>query len=481
MDAIRFTLNGKPVTVRGVDPHTTVLAWLRREGLTGSKEGCAEGECGACAVALVTRDAAGRTRFESVNGCLLLLAQVDGRELVSVEGVRPEAGALHPVQQSMVDCGGSQCGYCTPGFVVSMFAEYYRPDRSGYDPESIGGNLCRCTGYRPIRDAMRRLPLAPVPADRFTARLAAPPPEPQSLAYAANGVRFFRPTTLPELWPLLREHPGAQLVAGGTDVVVELNQRHRRHPVLIALDGISALHAWMRSDASLEIGAGVSLREVEERAHGVVPLLAELLPLFSSRLIRSRGTLGGNLANASPIGDSPPVLLALEASVIAASEQGEREIPLEAFFVGYRKTVLRPAEILTRVRIPLPLLPEARFYKVSKRVMDDISTVAAAFSLSRDPEGRVARVRVGLGGVAATPVRAKEAEQFLVGKPVDEHSFGEAGVLAASKLMPMDDHRGSAAYRAAMVKELFAKFARDVAAGPEAGAATAAVHAGGRQ
>lgn len=348
------------------------------------------------------------------------------------------------------------------GFVVSMFAEYYRPGRTGYDPESIGGNLCRCTGYRPIRDAMRSLPLAPPHADAFAKRLAAPPGALAPVKYAHGARRFHRPTTLAGLWPVLAEHPKATLIGGGTDLVVEMNQRHRRDDVLVALDGIDELRSFAWSDRALEIGAGVSLREVEERVHGRVPMLDALFPLFSSRLIRSRATLGGNLGNASPIGDSPPALLALDAEVIAASAKGERTVPLHEFFAGYRKTVLGAGEIIARVRIPLPLLPHARFYKVSKRVLDDISTVAGAFAVAVDPAGVVTAARFALGGVAATPVRAETAEAFVVGKPMQESTFAVAGDIAAGAVTPMADQRGSAEYRTAMVRELFAKFARDI-------------------
>ncbi|MCA9602660.1 MAG: FAD binding domain-containing protein [Myxococcales bacterium] len=460
-------MNGAAIDVRGVDPHTTVLAFLRSRGLTGTKEGCGEGECGACALAVVTRDHAGRPRYESVNSCLLLVGQAAGRELVSVEGIA-DGESLHPVQAAMVEMGGSQCGYCTPGFVVSMFAEYYRPDRTGYDPESIAGNLCRCTGYRPIRDAMRALPVLAdggVSNDRHATCLAKGSTKLESVSVLANGRAFHRPTKLAELWPLLTAHPKALLVGGGTDVVVEMNQRHRREETIIALDGLPELRTFSRTDASLDIGAGVPLREIEERLHGTFPLFDQVLPLFSSRLIRSRATLGGNIANASPIGDSPPVLLALDASVVLASAKGERTVPLEQFFTGYRRTVLAPGEIVLRVHVPLPHPKHGRFYKVSKRVLDDISTVAGAFAVDTDAAGRVTSARFAFGGVAATPVRLAEAERAVVGAPWSEATADRAAVLAEAAVKPMDDHRGSANYRRAMVRELLSKFGRETAEG----------------
>nr|MDQ3031459.1 FAD binding domain-containing protein [Myxococcota bacterium] len=393
-DAIRFRLNGREVEARGVDPNVTLLHWLRASGASGSKEGCAEGECGACAVALVATGPDGRTRYEALNSCLFLLAQAHGREIVSVEGIASSSAALHPVQRAMAAGGGSQCGYCTPGFVVSLFAEYYRADEGPLDEESFGGNLCRCTGYRPIRDAAVELATirtkdAARAHDLHRARLAqaAPPPEPLSYASAANGSpsrSFHRPTQLADALEILAREPGLTIIAGGTDLVVEINQRHTRFDGLLALDQIAELRGVRATERAIEIGAAEPLASVEEALHGKLPLLDQLLPLFSSRLIRTRATLGGNLMTASPIGDSPPVLLALGAEIVVATRDGDRVVPIDELFTAYRKTALAPGEILRAVRIPLPAARIQRFYKVSKRRMDDISTVAAAFAIDVD-------------------------------------------------------------------------------------------------
>ena len=454
---VRFVLNGERIQVDDGDPHATLLQWLRASGRTGSKEGCAEGECGACAVALVRADARGRVRFESVNSCLVPLAAADGETVVTVEGVAAPDGSLHPVQRAMVDTGGSQCGYCTPGFVVSLFCEYYRPGRLDFDPESIGGNLCRCTGYRPIADAGRTLP-APAADDR---RLPAAAP----VLGAVETARFARPTTLEMLWRFMADRPGAVPIAGGTDLMVYANQKYQRFPALISLQALPELRQLTAGPAELSIGAGLTLSEIEERlGHGAVevPMLSQLWPLFSSRLIRNRATLGGNLATASPIGDSPPALLALDAAVTLAGPRGERRLPVAQFFTGYRKTALAPDEIIVGVHLPRPLPAVQRFYKVSKRVLDDISTVAAAFALDLTADRRVERLRLCYGGVAATPLRAHGAETIATGRPWNRETAAAIVAELAQLGSPIDDHRGSAAYRRAMIGRLFQKFFAEV-------------------
>ncbi len=498
MTATVFELNGQTVRAEDVDPHCTLLEWLRRSGLTGTKEGCAEGECGACAVAFVRRDAEGRAHLQPVNSCLVPLPAVHGQTLVSVEGVARATGELHPVQQAMVEQGGSQCGYCTPGFVVSLFCEYYRPDRSGYDPESISGNLCRCTGYRPIVDVARSMPL-PAADDPWLRRLPLVPVELAPVAHSAGPYRYLRPVELGEALHLLKEHPEATLIAGGTDLMVYANQRHQRYPTLIALDALPELRTFAWGTREVVLGAGLSLSELEQRIHaadgasgvgapraapaelGVGPrrnsllagrgsashpreentemgLLRQLLPLFSSRLIRNRATLGGNLITASPIGDSPPVLLALEAELTLCGPGGLRKTPLDGFFLGYRKPALAPGEIVVSVHVPRPLARVQRFYKASKRVLDDISTVAAAFCLDVDGSGNVERLRIAYGGVAATPLRAHAAEQAASGKPWNAHTLEQVLAALAAVGTPLDDHRGSAAYRRAMIGKLCERF-----------------------
>jgi xanthine dehydrogenase small subunit len=473
-------LNGQTLQVdeRDLDPHTTVLEFLRGRGLIGSKEGCAEGECGACAVALVRPDADGKTTYLPVNSCLTLLGSVLGGELITVEGIRPKPGELHPVQAAMVEFGGSQCGYCTPGFVVSMFAEYYRRERPAWDPESVAGNLCRCTGYRPIRDAMRSLG-APTEDDRFHLRLARPVKPLAGLTVHritqptqirdTRAQRLMRPGTLAELLELRASEPEAKLVAGGTDVVVEINQRHARWPTLISLEAVAELRSLEFRDEHIEIGAAVTLSQLEHRLSHALPLLDELFPLFSSRLIRNRATLGGNLANASPIGDSPPVLLALDAEIELRSCTGVRMLGIDEFFLGYRKTAMRPDELLVSIRVPRRPPTLAHFYKVSKRVLDDISTVAAAFALELDANGCISKARLAYGGVGATPMRAHAVEQALLGRTWTRESVAAVAPMLADAFTPMTDHRGSADYRRAMAVRLLEKFQHETSVGRRVG------------
>ncbi|EYB69137.1 molybdopterin dehydrogenase [Deinococcus phoenicis] len=457
MDSISLTVNGVPREAQDVRPHTTLLNWLRDQGLTGCKEGCAEGECGACAVLLARPTEDGGTRLDSVNACLVLLPALEGQEVVTAEGLGAP-GALHPVQRELAYRGGSQCGYCTPGFVVSMAAEYYREDRPAeeFDIHALSGNLCRCTGYRPIQDAALALG-GPAEEDAFAARREQAAPIPQATRLHTPDGEFYRPTTLAEALDLLAANPAARLLAGGTDWGVEVNIRHARAGVTIAVDGLPELRTLTWNPDSVEIGAGLNLSEIERRLAGQVPLLEEWFPLFASRLIRNSATLGGNLGTASPIGDSPPVLLALDARVVLASTGGEREVPLAGYFTGYRQTLRRQGELIRAVRIPLPLAPVSGFYKIAKRRFDDISSVAVGIAL--DLGGGVVRsVRIGLGGVAATPLRALATEEALTGQPWNERTVREAARILRGEGTPLDDHRASAAYRAAMLEQTLLKF-----------------------
>jgi xanthine dehydrogenase small subunit len=450
--SLTFTLNGQITTVAKLDPHTTLLSWLRSSGFIGSKEGCAEGECGACAVMLLRPDKSG-SRYESVNGCLLLLTSLAGQEIWTVEGLSQQ-GQLHPAQEAMLQ-GGSQCGYCTPGFVVSMAAEYYRKDRETFDLEALSGNLCRCTGYRPIKDAAESL-AEPDEHDLLAKRLEHPAPTLQSFTYTAKDTAFFRPTSLPELFEIFANEPNAKLVAGGTDWVVEINQRFSRAKTQISVDQLPELKTFSWQDDFVEMGAGLTLSELEHLLKNRIPIMSEWFPRFASRLIRNRATLGGNIGTASPIGDSPPVLLALDASLVLVRKTDQRVVKLDSFFTGYRQTVLQPGEIIKAVRIPLPLPSTTRFYKVCKRPMDDISTVAFGLALEREAEV-VKTIRIGLGGVAATPVRAYQTEASLIGKVWDERNIRLASEVIKSEFQPIDDHRGSSAYRLAMLGKLLEK------------------------
>lgn len=465
LTTVEFELNGQAVIVNDVDPHCTLLEWLRTSGRTGAKEGCAEGECGACAIAFMSQDASGTPHFMAVNSCLVPLVDAHGRSLVSVEGLAAPGQPLHPVQAALVDSGGSQCGYCTPGFVMSSFAEYYRPGRASYDPEALGGNLCRCTGYRPIIDAARLLG-APRADDPWLERLASARPVP-SLAPARAAAPdaaagFHRPGSLQALLELVAQLPDAVLLGGGTDVMVEVNQRHWRPSALISLGAVRELGELSLGEREIVIGAAVTLSTLERAlaadGRGDTRLFSELLPLFSSRLIRNRATLGGNLATASPIGDAPPVLLALDAELSLASAGGTRRLPLAEFFIDYRKTALATGEVIVAVHVPRPLPRLQRFYKVSKRRMDDISSVSAAFTLELDGSGRVESLRAAYGGVAAVPLRAHALEALAHGRAWNAATLRELRQVASGLGSPLSDHRASAAYRRAMIGGLLERF-----------------------
>ena len=509
----RLVVNGRTRELGGVGGHVTLLEWLRGSGLTGCKEGCAEGECGACAVLVARDDGPDRTRWVAINACLVPAAAFDQQEVVTAEGLGQQ-GRLHPVQREMAERGGSQCGYCTPGFICSMAAEYYRPGRrpsvtgapghgpngsgipatvngdrpagddasadeehgpNGFDLHALSGNLCRCTGYRPIRDAAYALG-QPEADDPFLARLAGPAPAPAATTSSNTQGRYVRPASLAGALELLAAEPDAPLVAGSTDWGVELNIRHTRAALTIGIDRIAELRELTVGRDSIDIGAALSLSEIEARLGGRVPLLDQLWPQFASRLIRNGATLGGNLGTASPIGDTPPALLALDASLVLASSQGEREVRLAEYFTGYRQSVKRPGELIKTIRVPLPVAPVTAFHKIAKRRFDDISGVAVAYALRLgDSAGQagdaggagqaggadghtVASIMIGLGGVAATPIRALAAEQALTGRPWTRETAAAAAEEMARAGTPMGDHRASQAYRIAMLRNSLLKF-----------------------
>ncbi|MBL8786619.1 MAG: xanthine dehydrogenase molybdopterin binding subunit [Deltaproteobacteria bacterium] len=472
--SFEFTLNGKSVRVAGESTNTSLLTYLRANGHTGSKEGCAEGDCGACTVAIVERDAGGAPTYRAINSCIALLPMVAGREVVTVEGVGTRE-ALHPVQSAMVKHYGSQCGYCTPGFVCAMFEGYYRKDLDApwQVNDQLNGNLCRCTGYRPIRDAFveARGAKATCGADAFAERLAGDVPALEGLDYTApaapgatgaTGGTFHRPTTLAELLALRQAMPGAELICGATEIGVYINKQGRRYAALIATDGVPELMRITRTETALVVGGSASLTALEESLAGEFPSIQKMLLVFASRPIRNRASLAGNLVTASPIGDMAPVLMSLDASVRLVSAQGERVVALADFFTAYRKTVLAPDEVLLEVILPRPRPVEGQrrvdSYKVSKRRELDISIVAAGFAVEVDAAGVVTHARLAYGGVAATPVRAKKTEAFLVGKAWDAATVEAAKAVLADEFAPIEDVRSGVAYRRGLIVSLFDKF-----------------------
>jgi len=471
--AFEFLLNGKPVRVESVSPNTTVLEFLRSRGLTGSKEGCAEGDCGACSVAIIERDAAGRATYRAVNSCLMPVCLVAGREVVTVEGVGASS-AMHPVQRAMANGFGSQCGYCTPGFICSLFEGYYRDDLHTHDDldDQLSGNLCRCTGYRPIRDAAVAAFAERATEngdDPFAERLKKAGAKLDAAAYESGSEKFFRPVSLAELLQLLKVNPGARLIAGATELGLDITKRYKRFPTLISVEAVAELKEVKSTRSEWHIGAAATLTEIEDTLAGEYPALGDMLRVFGSRQIRNRATMGGNLVTASPIGDSAPVLLALEAQVVLASLAGERTLPIDQFFIAYRQTALKPGEILKTILIPRgssapDLTRKSAWFKVSKRREMDISTVAACFVVDLEGQNTVRHARLAYGGVAAMPSRARKTEAALLGKSWSEKTIQAVLPVLRAEFSPISDVRGSAAYRSGLIVSLLEKFYSDSAA-----------------
>ncbi|MAX33310.1 MAG: xanthine dehydrogenase small subunit [Halomonadaceae bacterium] len=460
---IDFHFNGEPHSLAGLPADISVLELLRlRLGATGTKEGCASGDCGACTVAIGEPDGHGGLSYHNANACILPAHQLKGRHLVTVEGLA-RGDALHPAQAAMVDCHASQCGFCTPGIVMSLFTLYeasshesggqtatLAPYSQARLEAALGGNLCRCTGYRPIRDAAQAMLAYPADQHRPTwtdnqqlsDQVAASHQEDP-----ADDGHYHRPNHLAELFALRRDHPSARLVAGATDLWLERTQQLKEFPELIDLCNLAELQVLEEHDQGLHIGAAVTYARLEPMFETHFPAFARLLHRFASSQIRHRATLGGNVANASPIGDGPPVLLALDARLVLEGPEGAREMPAQDFFLDYRQTALGAQEVLREIR--LPWLTEGRqlkVWKLSKRREDDISAVLGAFSWQLE-DGRLRDVRLAFGGMAAIPARARGAEAALEGQPPSEAAFAAARQALDDDFQPLSDVRGSSAYR----------------------------------
>lgn len=465
MNPIRFHLNDRLVEEREAPPTTTLLRYLRdRLELTGTKEGCAEGDCGACTVAVLDPEAWGGPTYRAINACLLLLPMVHGRRVYTVEGLT-QAGQAHPAQHSLVQELGSQCGYCTPGVVMSMFEATYRADMDApwKLDDQMCGNLCRCTGYRPIRDATRRV-AGSRPDDSFRAQLGVEGGD-ASLAYEADGQSYHAPATVEGIVALL--DGTERVICGATDLGLDVTKKHARFPRLVSLEAAPELRRITHDGGLWTFGAAAPLADVEAATEAELPSLARMLRFFGSRQIKNRATLGGNLCNASPIGDTPPILIALGARAVLRSRAGERRVDLGAFFLDYRRTALQTGEILAAVEVPDPPAG-ARIgaYKVSKRRELDISAVAAGMFVAV-ADGRVTEARLCYGGMAATPRRAAQAEAALLGAAWGEDAIEAAAAALAQDFTPISDHRGSAWYRATVAANLLRGFWEETRDGGE--------------
>ncbi|MCG7392588.1 xanthine dehydrogenase small subunit [Microvirga sp. ACRRW] len=472
-DAIRFWRNGQPIEVSGFHPRTTLLDYLRlQERRVGTKEGCAEGDCGACTVA-IGRVRDGRVHYEPVNACILLLGQVDGTEVVTVEDLA-QGGELHPVQSAMVAHHGSQCGFCTPGIVMSLFTLYQeaeRPLSREHINDALAGNLCRCTGYRPIVDAALEA-CSGAPQDAFakasetTARGLAGMADGHDL-FIGNETRFFAaPASEASLAALYAQHSDATLVAGCTDVGLWVTKGMAELDKVIWLGRVASLDRIENEADTLTIGAMVTHAQAFAGLQNIDPDLGELMRRFGSAQVRASGTVGGNIANGSPIGDLAPALIALGSTLELRQGETTRAIPLENFFIAYRKQDRLPGEFVRRVTVPKIKGNEVfRAYKVSKRFDEDISAVLGVFKLTLDGR-RITQARIAFGGMAGIPKRAVETEAALAGIFLDEpSSWGDALAAIARDYQPLDDHRASAAYRATVARNLVFKALSEAASG----------------
>lgn len=457
---LRFLLNQSLCEERDLDPNLTVLDYLRtRHRRTGTKEGCASGDCGACTVVLVELEGQD-LRYRAINACLTLIASLHGKQLISVEDLKQQ-GRLHQVQQAMADCHASQCGFCTPGFVMSLFA--LQKSVQQYDPhathQALSGNLCRCTGYRSILAAAEQA-CSQHQSDSFDAgkaevisRLRAIAAQPGDELHN-NGRRCLMPTSSDELARQFAAHPEARLVAGGTDLALSITQLHQELPLLIHIGNIQELKSIEVLDDHIEIGAGVTLSDCHTLLAAEYPDFGALLKRFASLQIRNQATLGGNIANASPIGDSPPLLIALGASLILRKGEQRRYLALEDFFLDYKVTACEPGEFIEKVRIPRIITgQQLRAYKVSKRLDDDISAVCAAFNLHLQ-DGILSEVRIAFGGMASIPKRATACEQALHGQPFDNATLEVACAALAEDFIPISDFRASREYRLLVAQNL---------------------------
>jgi xanthine dehydrogenase small subunit len=475
MRSLQFIRRGQPIALANVPPDRTLLQVLREDlGHTGTKEGCGEGDCGACTVVIGEADGDG-VAYRAINACICLAHSIDGKALWTAEDLALDplilptdaadpGSALHPVQQALVDHHASQCGFCTPGFVMSLFALYQnrvchgQPVTREQAVQDLSGNLCRCTGYRPILDAAQEMHTLP----RMQVDEAALLQQLELLALTHRPLEqdfsYISPTTLDALLAARAAHPQAQLVAGCTDAGLWVTKQHRQLGQVLDVTRVAELRQITEAADHTAIGAAVRLQDAFEALVQRRPQLHTFATRFAGLPVRNAGTLGGNIANGSPIGDSMPLLIALRARVVLASPRGERELPLEDLYTGYRQNVLSPDEVLARILVPHPAKAELlRAYKVSKRFDDDISAVCLVLCLHLEG-GAVRSASIGAGGVAAVPARARQTEAALTGQPWDEAAVQRAAQALQTEFTPLSDMRASSAYRRTVLARLVQRF-----------------------
>jgi xanthine dehydrogenase small subunit len=475
---VRFVLDGEVVEPCDVDPSTTVLQYLRETlRRTGTKEGCAEGDCGACTVVVAEVDESGeRLNARAVNSCIQFLPTMDGKELLTVESLGNEE--LHPAQQAMIDHHGSQCGFCTPGFIMSLFALYKhvdRPSRKEID-DALAGNLCRCTGYQPIINAAvamydntpsdgdwTSVPAGDAAGADEAARISvlSQLSSNQTLKVECGGKLFYAPQSLDEFAEIYLAHPTATILAGGTDIGLWVTKKFQQLDVVLYVGKVRELCSLKLADDVIDIGAAVNLTDAMPLIIGQYPLLEELFLRFASPPIRNAGTLGGNIANGSPIGDSMPALMALDTKLLLRRGNETRTLPLDAFYSGYQETVLQPGEFISRILIPAASGNEfVTSYKVSKRFDQDISAICGAYRIRLDGE-TVSDIRIAYGGMAEVPKRALRSEKAIIGREWNDATV-TAGMAALDEdFTPIGDMRASADYRQQVCKNLLQRLLLD--------------------
>lgn len=474
--AVSFVLDDKVVTIDfstpgSFKPSTTVLNYLRSlDGHKGVKEGCAEGDCGACTVVVAEPDGRGGLEYRSLDSCLLFLPMIHGKQLITVENLAQGINGglkLHPVQQAMVETGGSQCGYCTPGIVMSLFALYKSSKDIDHEiiTDALTGNLCRCTGYRPIVEAAEkacsgnRFDQFYENEEKVVALLQNITENAATLELKAENQIYLKPFGLEEALRLKKLHTDALVVNGSTDAALLQTKKKIHIPKILDISAVNELKILVEDENYLAIGSGVNLQEVYEFCQSRFPSLGEILRWFGSLQIRNQATLGGNIGSASPIGDTLPVLIAAGSRIRLMGQEGNREMLLEDFITGYRKTAIRPDELITVVIIPKISEGEIlRIYKISKRRDLDISSVSACFRLKLDGEGLVENIMLVFGGMAEMTRRAKVTEEFLLGKIWSRDVVEEAGELIFEEFTPISDARADADSRRIMAKNLLLKF-----------------------
>ncbi len=476
--AVRFVLDGVVISATGLSPTTTVLQYLREKAYRpGTKEGCAEGDCGACTVVLGELFD-GRIKLRSVNACIQLLPMLHGKALFTVESLKSlKDGSLHPVQQAMVDNHASQCGFCTPGFVMSLFALFKTnaaPDRAQIN-DALSGNLCRCTGYRPIIQAAEQMASladsdnwmaspatdqSPIePEEQALVELLRNIQSPETLHIQHDGMQYYAPATVNALADLYLQYPHATLVAGNTDVGLWINKQLRKLPLMISLAGVEELKTIRIDQDAISISAGVNVTDAFAAIQQHFPALKDLFRRFASMPVRNAATLVGNIANGSPIGDSMPILIALQSEIQLRQGSNERVLALQDFYLGYQQKDLRAGEFVQALRIPLNQQQyQMASYKVSKRFDQDISSVCAAFVLGLDDAGKVAHIRIAFGGMAAIPARATQCEAALLGQIWDQSTIDLARARLAEDFSPLSDMRASADYRQRVAQNLLQRF-----------------------